>query len=303
MRRIAAIILNYNSNNDLFNCIQHLLNQEEVKLQLIIVDNCSTEENINELINKIYMYDSEVFITESIDNVKNTNCSTYLILNNENRGYSAGNNIGLRLANKLNTDASLIINPDVIIQNPLYIKKLSEVMFERDKCFVCASKIIDINGKDQNPLRESSFLEEFTWFRTIFKRWLKTESYIISCNENITIPVPKVSGCCLLLKNDFLKEVNYLDEKVFLYCEEPILASIVKNKGGLIYYVPMITAEHRHIRSKKANDNIRMLEMIKSRKYYLKNYSNYSTIQLKLLDISYGLLSLYYKYKLTKKGI
>lgn len=45
--------------------------------------------------------------------------------------------------------------------------------------------------------------------------------------------------------------MGYLDESVFLYCEEPILASRVKKYGYKELYVREITAYHMHHDSEK----------------------------------------------------
>lgn len=42
----------------------------------------------------------------------------------------------------------------------------------------------------------------------------------------------------------FAEKMGYLDESVFLYCEEPILASRVKKYGYKELYVREITAYH-----------------------------------------------------------
>ena len=48
--------------------------------------------------------------------------------NGSNTGYSAGNNIGARLATELGCEAMLIINPDVRIDNPIYVAGLTELV-------------------------------------------------------------------------------------------------------------------------------------------------------------------------------
>ena len=103
-------------------------------------------------------------------------------------------------------------------------------------------------------------------------------------------------------KMDFLKAIGYFDEKTFLYAEEPILAAQVKSMGGKIAFNPFIEAVHAHRKSEKGNSSKRMLLFIQSRKYYLKNYSTYNSLQLLLLNASYGLLALAHrlKYKMSK---
>ncbi len=298
MRHIAAVVLNYNSNNDLFRCVDLLKKQKGILLSIIVIDNCSNKSSIKEL--EKWIENSDVKIinvskvnTEEIKEQNTENNKIYFIFNHENKGYSAGNNIGLKFANQLEAEASLIVNPDMIIEDENYIRILSDEMFSTKHCAVSSSKVITLEGKDQNPSRESTFYEELFWFRSL----IKPISYLLPIKGNKSVSVPKVSGCCMLLNNIFLQKINYLDEKVFLYCEEPILSAQVKREKYNILYVPYIEVIHAHIKSEKSNSSERMLEMIKSRKYYLGKYSGYSKLKILTLNISYFILEFIYKAK------
>ena len=96
---------------------------------------------------------------------------------------------------------------------------------------------------------------------------------------------------------DFLRSTNYLDENVFLYCEEPILSAKVNAAGGKILYVPMVKATHAHIKSEKGDGTKLMLLFIQSRKYYLKTYSGYNRLQIGCLFLSYDVLAVYNRIK------
>jgi hypothetical protein len=191
----------------------------------------------------------------------------------------------------LGADAVLIANPDMRIENPNYLAELSQQLFADGRNCIAASRILGLDGKDQNPLRESTFWEELLWPRGYFKSIFKQISYLLPISSQEPLAVHKVSGCCLMLRMDFLRATNYLDENVFLYCEEPILSARVKTVGGIIIYVPTVSAVHSHIKSEKGNAGKRMLLFIKSRKYYLKTYSCYTRWQLQLLFFSYTTLA------------
>jgi GT2 family glycosyltransferase len=77
---IPIIILNYNSSTDCSKCISFLKQQKEVEVEIVVVDNCSREDDVKTL-RKL---------------CSKQQCT--LIENHENRGYNAGNNIGLRYA-------------------------------------------------------------------------------------------------------------------------------------------------------------------------------------------------------------
>ena len=78
--------------------------------------------------------------------------------NDQNTGYSAGNNIGIRYAVEVGCDAVLILNPDIRITDPNYLATLSTEMQIRPECLIAASRIINLSGLDEHPLRLKKFL-------------------------------------------------------------------------------------------------------------------------------------------------
>ena len=303
--RIAVVLLNYNSEEDLFVSVEQIHRQQDIELITIVVDNASEPKTVNALHTWSKNFSSSAFsgTTEEVfDLIKNDKIEphafdTFFIYNHENKGYSAGNNIGIKLADYLNVDAVLIANPDMRFENEKYIYELSKTLFSNEKYFIAASKIVGLDGKDQSPLREASFYEELTWPRYLFPCVFKNTSFVLSYKKDRVVTVPKVMGCCLLLRMNFLKDINYFDENTFLYAEEPILSAQVKQHEGKIVFSPFIEAIHAHIKSTKGNSSKRMLLFIKSRKYYLKKYSGYNRVQLFVLNCSYAVLAILHKIK------
>ena len=78
MSTISVIVLNYNSSADCCKCVADLQRQEGVELEIIIVDNCSRKEDAS-AVEQLAAEQGCTFIAAA-----------------ENRGYNAGNNIGLR---------------------------------------------------------------------------------------------------------------------------------------------------------------------------------------------------------------
>jgi GT2 family glycosyltransferase len=304
---VAVVMLNYNSTNDLKISLPQMAAQHGIKLTLIIVDNASSAKEIKQA--RIWVQDwrPDVIMGDpkEIDEwiaahpeKSRTPGNLYFILNNRNGGYSAGNNIGLRVGNKLGADAALIVNPDMRFNNSNYVASLSALLAPSEKNCIAASRIIDLNGENQNPLREPGFWEELFWPRVFLPIFQKSNSYTIMIQGDRPTSVPKVSGCCFMIDFGFLRTINYLDENVFLYCEEPILSALASKSKLNIIYDPNLIAVHAHAKSQKENSSKRMLLFIKSRLYYLKKYSDYNRLELILLQASYSVLTLIYKVKI-----
>jgi GT2 family glycosyltransferase len=299
---VASIILNFNSDDDLYISVPQLYKQTGINHSLIIVDNASEKQCIqrtiswlldfNERLVRGSLHEVEQWINSNKVDAQKGGC-LFFVMNQKNSGYSAGNNIGIRLADLLNADAILIANPDMRIENPQYVKELSNHLFASERNYAAASRIVDINGNNQNPLRELYYYEELLWPVRYLKVWMGKVSCVTHPESDFPIFVEKVSGCCVMLKMSFMRSINYLDENIFMYCEESILSSRIHERAGRIVYIPTISALHSHTSRLKGDAGKRHRMFIESRMYYLRNNSNYALLPLLMLNISYFALGIF----------
>jgi hypothetical protein len=268
MMNVAVVILNYNSASDCRKCIGFLKKQEGVGAEIIVVDNCSPREGEQESIRSL---------------CEELHCT--FIPATENRGYNAGNNIGLRYAAEKGYKYALIANPDMEFPQTDYLKKMVEVMERDDSVAVCGSNILSPEGNRQNPWKFSSLWEEFSL--VIFFR--KMMGLRRECLPDISGYCDLVHGCCMMVNLRDVASMNFLDENVFLFCEEVILGKSIYRINKRIYYCKETYAIHRHIDSKKGSFVQRYKIFWVSRSYYLKEYSNCNKYVLILLNIDRSL--------------
>ena len=269
---VPIIILNYNSSGDCKKCISNLVEQKGVILDIVIVDNCSSEVERKKLeaILKTLTKDESYQLT--------------YIPNNENRGYNAGNNIGLRYAASKKYKYALIVNPDMEFPQTNYVKLMVDKMEEDDKIVVQGSDIINNEGIHQNPMREVGYWEELLWPFQYLKNYKSKKWYSLDYSSSYVCD--KISGCCLMVRMSFVEQIGYFDESVFLYSEESILGAQVKSMNYLMYYNHAPKAIHRHIEKSKGKTKPRMRALFESRWYYLRTYSGYTGIALFFLKVS-----------------
>ena len=259
--KIAAIILNYNSAKDTIKCLGFLQKQRGVDLHVVVVDN-----SLPDYILQITDY--------SQLSTFNSQLSTELIRAEENRGYSAGNNIGLRRTTEIGAKYALVINPDMELTDVNYLAKLVEVMERDEDIVVAATDIVTPEGIHQNPmLPDGDWHSAFGWVKEIFSRKKPVDTYSFIDNYKESHECAKVSGCCLMLRMSFVEEIGYFDEYPFLYCEEAILARQVEMAGKKMYYLADTQAVHRHIKSEKGDPVKRFKRWQRSRIYFYKRYS------------------------------
>lgn len=254
--KIAIIILNYNSSADCRKCVSDLKKQSGVEIEIVIVDNCSRSDE-----------------REEIEKFCRGSCCTFL-LSPENRGYNAGNNIGLHYAAEQGYEYALICNPDMEFPQDNYLKNLADILKNNSEITVIASDILHFEGYHQNPLLpDGDWKDALKGVLRTFLPWKhsRTPDYIDRwdfshfCN--------KVSGCCFMIRIDFLKEIGFFDEYPFLYCEEAILAAQVVLSGKKMYYVADVQAIHHHVKKAKLDAVRGFRHWRRSRTYFIRRYS------------------------------
>ena len=267
--KIAIIILNYNSCADCHKCIGFLKQQQGIEQEIIVVDNCSREDDRNAV--------------EAL--CKEQNCT--FIANCENKGYNAGNNVGLRYAAEKGYEYALIANPDMEFPQKDYLAALLTKMQEDKDIVVCGSDIVGTDGIHQSPMyRDGNWRNSFGWIKDILGKKKKSDAYDFIDNYKESHYCHKVSGCCFMIRTAVLKEMNFFDEKVFLYCEEAILSRQVEMSGKRMYYLATAQAVHRHIKSEKGNPVKRFRIWGKSRCYVIDRYSNDHLIGKQIAELS-----------------
>lgn len=234
--KIATILLNYNSTADCRKCIGYLLKQQGVEQEIIVVDNCSRNEE-----------------REAVEALCKETGATF-IANSTNSGYNAGNNVGLRYAAKQGYEYALIANPDMEFPQTEYINKLLQPMIQDKEIVVCGSDIVTPQGIHQNPKRRgddrlSNYFSLLTGLFSTKKEdnpnWIEspTESKECRC----------LNGCCFAIRMSFAKDIGFFDEGTFLYGEEPILGAQVENNNKKMHYFADTYAIHNHKKSKEGS--------------------------------------------------
>lgn len=262
MRDIACIILNY---NDWGNSVKlaRTLSQCELIDEVVIVDNKSTDESRNSL-KKI-----------SGEKIK-------IIYSNINGGYGAGNNIGVRYIEKRNVDQYVMIcNPDVEVSTDV-IKKLRDYLVANSDCAIVTPRPVNKLGERKerpgwNFCGTSGFLVEMN--SLIYKLFGK-KNWVEFGDADC------VQGSLLMFPVKIMVEYGMYDEDFFLYCEESVLGSKLKNAG---YHAHIIKETYKHLHSistKKSIDSAfrRKKILLESQKLYLRKYLNVGKVKMILLE-------------------
>ena len=190
-KKIAVVIVTFNGEIWIKKNLNSLF-KTNYPIEIIIVDNASTDETIN--IIKEYS-------------------AIELIQNKNNLGFGKANNIGIDLALKKGADAIFLLNQDTwIFENT--ISNLAEVLFENPNLGIVS------------PLHfsaEESILDEN--FNTYYNRFNKEED-----SESLRI-VPFVNAAAWLVSKECLSKTGYFDPIFNHYGEDRNYCERVKYHG------------------------------------------------------------------------
>lgn len=232
---VSAIVLNYNGEAYLFYCLDSLEKQDYPNLEIIVVDNGSTDQSQK--------------VVENYSGVKFRKLE-------KNYGFSIGNNLGASMAKGKHL---FFLNNDIRISSDC-ISKLVEVLSKNDKLFAVETLQYDWEGK--KILRKNFML---------YKRNLR-ESFILNirggCLDSapFLMEVPCGCGSSLMVKKDRFEELKGFDPKMFMDFEDTDLSWRAYRRGWSILFQPQAKAYHMLGMATGAK------EMLRKRKYfYIKN--------------------------------
>lgn len=266
MMKLGVVILNYKSYDVTLDCLAKM---EKLNLvdDIVVVDNNSPNDSYRKL------------------QAAQPGHRWKLLKSEENRGYSAGNNIGIRyLMEHTDDDIIGIVNPDVSFDDD-FLRQLSDAFALYDEYAI----LTGIQHQKDGSISNRAFWPELTRWTTIRSNvWLlnkianyQTEYNMCFVRDKLSqvigqnlIEVPVVEGCCFFIRRLALEKLGLLDERMFLFFEEDILAHKVHQKGWKIGVLPQVSFLHDHsttLKSVYSNLQTELL-LLKSRGVFYRNY-------------------------------
>ena len=192
MKSLSIIIVTYNSQKDILNCLSSIFETSDINreaIDIIVIDNSSKE---------VFIETEELIISQYGTEIN-------IIHNSKNGGYGQGNNFGIQNAK---AEVICIVNPDVIFLKPIFQEALN--MFNVNE------RLAMIGGK-QFGGGDISY-----WIRPEYDFFLFTAPITKLLNK-FNIYLQKyfyLSGALLFVSKTKFLEIGGFDEKMFMYCEE-----------------------------------------------------------------------------------
>lgn len=259
MNKIAYVILTWNSEKVIGDCLESIAKIREQNFEIIIVDNGSHDGTI-QIIEDFAASIPDILIKK--------------ILLEKNYGTTISRNIGLKSMSD-DTDYVCILDSDTII-NQEAVTELISCLNEDESNAIAGPHMVNLEGIEQVtakkiPTAALKFSKAFP-FRPIQKIGERKEKYDFS-DKKRTYAVGYLISACWMIKRDVIKILGPLDENIF-YSPEDVEYCVRAWKAGLrVIYCPDAHIIHATQRiSKKKLISRHNWEHLKGLVYFFKKY-------------------------------
>lgn len=277
---LSIIIVNFNTSALLRLCLDSIyaslkISKISQNAEIIVVDNASTDQSVGML--------------------KSDYKDIILIENQKNTGFSKANNQGIH---KAQGDFYLLINSDTRVKDGAIEILLTELKKDKNIAAV-GSRLLNNNGSIQPSAG---------YFPTLFKIFLwmsliddlpivKNLVKPYHVNEKPFYQKPHwidwLSGACLLIRKEAVKQAGGLDEEIFMYAEEMEWCYRVKSLGYEILYIPEAAVYHtKGASSSQGRESGIVAEFLSILYFYNKHFSGWKFYLVRLFLIYGALLRL-----------
>lgn len=221
----SAIIVSWNTKELLRICIQGLLKQEGVQLDVFVVDNNS-------------MDGTQEMVRSEFPMVR-------LIANTRNAGFAAANNQALQIAKG---DYLVLVNPDIEFKDTSVLKTLFDVQ-RTEKSGISGPTLLNVDGSVQHSVRsDPTFASQFLTLLKVhillpnlgvFKKYYQTHF-----DYTHTQTVGQISGAFFSISRACFNVVGLLDEDFYIWFEEVDYCLRAKHQGYSITYIAETSVIH-----------------------------------------------------------
>lgn len=273
--KVAVIVVNYNDAEQTVSYVNKIKEYKNIQ-RIVVVDNLSTN-------------------TETMGKLRKIDSSKVSVVQTEkNGGYAYGNNFGVKYLESQNEifDYIIISNADIEV-GEIAIDKCLQVLKNNTDVGIVAPRMYNLNHK---PIRRSCWKIRTFWLDVIhstrllellFYKKLRAGEYSDEEYKKELLQVEAISGAFFIVRYDAFKKVNYLDENVFLFYEEDILAKKMQENGYKVFCkndVKFIHYESKTI-GKTLSYYRKIKQLYKSKMYYHKKYNKINKLQIFIFQV------------------
>ncbi|MDR3706658.1 MAG: glycosyltransferase family 2 protein [Capsulimonadaceae bacterium] len=230
MLDIAVIVVNWNAREDLSACLASLFATPPPAVQwaVWVVDNASSDG--------------------SADMTASQFPDAHLVVNTENVGFSRANNRAIALASDYRY--VFLLNSDAAVETPQALDQLVAFADQHPEAAVIGPHVLNPDGTLQFSCRSFpnlwAGLFRNTLLGRLFPRNPWARNYLMADFDHTkACGVHWVSGCAMLIRQDFIQKFGALDPDFYMYCEDVDICKRAWDNGLSVWYFPGATIVHK----------------------------------------------------------
>ncbi|MCC6187737.1 MAG: glycosyltransferase family 2 protein [Anaerolineales bacterium] len=231
---LGVVILNWNTRGLLRDCLRSVeAARGHLGVNVCVVDNASSDG-------------SALMVRTEFP-------QALLIESPVNRGYAAGNNLGLRalgfgLGQRGGPRFALLLNPDTVVPARALVDMVA-YMGAHPRCGAAGPKLVLPSGELDLACRRSLAFDAFVYrmlgLSQLFPRSRRFGQYNLTyLSPDVETEVGSVVGACMLVRREAISQAGLLDEAFFMYGEDLDWASAIRRAGWQVRYNPAVTVLH-----------------------------------------------------------
>lgn len=216
---VSVIIVNFNGRHLLRECMESLKNQKQENIEIILVDNGSTDD--------------------SVEYIKKNHSYVKIIELDKNYGFAKANNIGIE---STKAEKIALLNNDAVA-DPMWLYEMNNAMNAYKDVGICGSRILNYWN---NSLIDAA--GDLLGVAESYKRGFnKKDSSKYRKKEYIF----GASACAVLYRRNMLSEIGFFDEQFVTNLEDVDLSYRAQLMGYKCLYVPEAIVYHKIGETKK----------------------------------------------------
>jgi N-acetylglucosaminyl-diphospho-decaprenol L-rhamnosyltransferase len=221
---LAVVVVNHNTGDYLTRCLRSAIEAAgDARLELIVVDNASVDG--------------------SVDRAIEASPQARLIRNEDNRGFAAAANQGMRATL---APFVFLLNPDAEVLAGT-LGGFLKVARDRPKAGAIGPIVKDPDGSIYPSARRIPSMAEGLGhaFLGPFRENRFSRAYTMAgWDRGTERPVDWVSASCVLLRKEALDRVGLFDERYFMYVEDVDLCTRLRRAGWDVVFSPELEVLH-----------------------------------------------------------
>ena len=245
------VVLNYANYQETIDCVDSIRRLPGDNYRVVVVDNHSPNDSYG-VLRERFADDARISVLQS----------------GRNGGYSFGNNVGIAALRHAGIFDVIIATSDTRVEDDALLERCAAA--KQAGVAVLGPYVRDPNNAPQNPMEAHLSLRYIAalrlgavWdaLRRLLSRTRLRRALQIGVPDSVRsqraatlVDVYMVHGCFLYLSEHYLSQFPLLDEDIFMYGEEDLIAYNCLRKRLRVAYDPQMRVHHRDAKSTHSRD-------------------------------------------------